>query len=128
MILPASHAGEFDALFTEQLEADLRAKRLEAVSYIQAETVSRGPKLSGWFRGSVHPWAGDPGDWAPERDLPFYPEKGDFEVDAVVADAPLYEPAGVAAHTPHSNRLAHGWSAQAADGWTDVIVLEAAAL
>ena len=36
--------------------------------------------------------------------------------------------AGVYSNAAHANRLAHGWSTQAADGWTDVIAEEASRL
>lgn len=128
MILPASQAGQFDPLFEAGLLADIEAKRLTAVSHIQNETVTRGPKLSGWFKGSVFPFVGSPGSFLPEEGLPFYPQLGDEAVDAVVRGATIAETVGVCSNAPHANRLAHGWSEQAADGWTDVVILEASRL
>lgn len=126
-----STANDYDQLgaaVAAEIEAAIRGKVLAQLSYLQQETVTRGPKLSGWFRGSVFPWNGAPGDFLPEEGLPFYPEQGDFEVDAVMEQFELGTDVGIASNAPHANRLAHGWSAQAADGWTDVVAMEAAAL
>ncbi len=128
MIVQVDLQDELADAAVADLEELVTGKMRDALTYIQAETVARGPKLSGWFRGSVTPYCGEISSFKPERGLPFYPEQGDDAVDQAFSQFLFGDEVGVVSNADHANRLAHGWSTQAADGWTDVIAIEASNL
>jgi len=57
--------------------------------------------------------------------LPFYPPLGDDAWDAVLEEWTLGREVGFVDQVPYSEKLAHGYSPQAAEGWVEVITEEA---
>ncbi len=80
------------------------------------------PVRSGDFRASLEGGVGE----VPENDglppnLPHYAPPGHDMVDAVMADWSPGQPIIFADQVPYAERLANGYSPQAAAGWVDVI-------
>lgn len=96
-----------------------------ALRATQRNLTARGPKRTGRFRGSVIPYRGAPTEPPPPEDQAFFPIRGDNEVDALMQGWEPGEEVGTASELDYSNRLAHGYSKQAPDGWVDVAVMDA---
>lgn len=116
------------AALQEEISVVLKAQTVERIRANMSSFLDkwndRAPVKSGWFRGSLLGYHGEPpSDFLP-RGLPLYPPIGDDQIDGALADFEVGDRVGFVDNTPHASRLAEGWSQQAPDGWIDTIVSE----
>lgn len=111
-----------------EIVGDVRHQAAGVLFTLLSETqneLQHGPKLSGLFRSSVHPWRGEPDDDAPEPGRPYYRLRTDAAVAAVMRGWRPGQSVGVTSNVPYAQLLAEGWSKQKPAGWVDVAIANA---
>lgn len=108
--------------------AAMREQIAEFLSDLQARLQDHAPVATGRFRGSIHPWRTEPGDWVPpESAAGSYTLAGDPDIDRVMANWLPGVPVGLVSNVPYANRLANGWSQKAPAGWVETEIAGAIA-
>lgn len=116
---------DLKAMTEESLREDVR----RVFDFIQNEHTDQAPVQSGRYRSELQFYRNSmPEDELYGKDKPFYPPPGHDQIDAVMDTWQVGEEVGFVDNAPYAERIAEGWSDQAAAGWLDTITADAVAL